>query len=88
MADCRDTIQMLYSYLDEMLDDALRHDIDTHLVSCPDCQGRMEFEFEVKARIRAKAVHEPLPADLERRLRECFDMNVVADPAVDDGSGQ
>jgi hypothetical protein len=89
MADCRETIQLLYSYLDEMLDDGLRQDIDTHLVSCPDCQGRMEFEFVVKARIRAKAADEPLSADLERRLLECFDIDLSNEPADDTGgSGQ
>lgn len=79
MADCRDTITQLYAYLDQMLDDELRRDIDRHLGDCPDCQGHMEFEFSLKARIRSRAATEPIPDDLEQRLRDCLNVDLDAD---------
>ena len=76
MADCRETIRHLYSYLDEMLEESLRVQISTHLDECPDCQDRVEFEYTLKARIRARAVDEPLPDELRQRLLDCFDMDI------------
>lgn len=75
MADCRETIVQLYAYLDQMLDESLREEIDIHLGECADCQGRVEFEFTLKARIKDRAIDEPLPPELERRLRECLDLD-------------
>jgi len=76
MADCRETIRQLYSYLDEMLEESLRVQISTHLDECPDCQDRVEFEYTLKARIRARATDEPLPDELRQRLLDCFDMDI------------
>lgn len=76
MADCRDTIRELYAYLDDILDESLRAQITTHLGDCPDCQDRVQFEHTLKARIRTKAVGEPLPESLRRRLLDCFDMDI------------
>lgn len=76
MADCRDTIRELYSYLDELLDEDLRIQITSHLDDCPDCQERVEFEITLKSRIRVRAAEEPLPDELRRRLLDCFDMDI------------
>lgn len=76
MADCRDTIRELYSYLDDVLDESLRVQITTHLHECPDCQDRVEFEYTLKARIRVRAAEEPLPDELRKRLLDCFDMDI------------
>ncbi len=76
MADCRDTIRELYSYLDELLDEDLRVQITSHLDDCPDCQERVEFEVTLKSRIRVRAAEEPLPDELRRRLLDCFDMDI------------
>ena len=76
MADCRETIRQLYSYLDEMLEESLRVQIRTHLDECPDCQDRVEFEYTLKARIRARAADEPLHDELRQRLLDCFDMDI------------
>ena len=75
MADCRDTIRELYSYLDEVLEESLRVQISTHLDECPDCQDRVQFEYTLKTRIRARAADEPLPDELRQRLLDCFDLD-------------
>ena len=75
MADCRDTLRELYSYLDDVLEESLRVQITTHLEDCPDCQDRVQFEYTLKARIRARAAEEPLPESLRQRLLDCLDLN-------------
>jgi mycothiol system anti-sigma-R factor len=75
MADCRDTLRELYSYLDDVLEESLRVQITTHLDDCPDCQDRVQFEYTLKARIRARAAEEPLPESLRQRLLDCLDLN-------------
>jgi hypothetical protein len=59
-----------------MLEESLRVQISTHLDECPDCQDRVEFEYTLKARIRARAAEEPLPESLRRRLLDCLDMDI------------
>ena len=54
MADCNETIRQLYAYLDEMLDESLKDDIALHLGDCPDCQGRVEFEYSLKIKISTR----------------------------------
>ena len=75
MADCRDTLRELYSYLDDVLEESLRVQITTHLDECPDCQDRVQFEYTLKARIRARAAEEPLPESLRQRRLDCLDLN-------------
>lgn len=77
MAECDETIRQLYAYLDDFLDDSMRSEINSHLVDCPDCQGRVEFEYSLKVHIRERAKEEPLPDELRRRLLSCFDLDMT-----------
>lgn len=76
MADCNDTIEQLYAYLDRLLDDELRFEIDEHLRLCPDCQGRVEFEHTLKITIRERSREEPVGEELRRRLLDCFEIDL------------
>ena len=76
MADCNDTIERLYAYLDSVLDDHLRVEIDEHLNVCPDCQGRLEFEHSLKIAIRERSHEEPVSDDLRQRLLDCFNISL------------
>lgn len=77
VAECDETIRQLYAYLDDFLDESLKTEISSHLVECPDCQGRVEFEYSLKAHIRVRAKEEPLPEELRQRLLNCFDLDVT-----------
>jgi mycothiol system anti-sigma-R factor len=79
VADCNETIRQLYAYLDEMLDESLKNDIALHLGDCPDCQGRVEFEYSLKLNIRARAQEEPVPDELRERLLGCFNLDLEAE---------
>lgn len=76
MADCNETIEQLYSYLDKILDDRLRVEIDEHLHVCPDCQGRLEFEHSLKIAIRERSRDEQVSDELRQRLLACFDIDL------------
>jgi mycothiol system anti-sigma-R factor len=76
MADCNDTIEQLYAYLDKILDDRLRVEIDEHLNLCTDCQGRLEFEHSLKIAIRERSRDEEVSDELRRRLLDCFDIDL------------
>lgn len=84
MAECDETIRQLYAYLDDFLDETMKAEITSHLVECPDCQGRVEFEYSLKVHIRHRAQEEPLPDELRQRLLNCFDLDVTDSG---DGSG-
>lgn len=76
MADCNDTIEQLYAYLDSVIDDTLRVEIDEHLHICPDCQGRIEFEHSLKIAIRERSNEEPVSDELRKRLLDCFNISL------------
>ena len=76
MADCNETIEQLYAYLDKILDDRLRVEIDEHLHVCSDCQGRVEFEHSLKVAIRERSRDEQVSDELRQRLLACFDIDL------------
>lgn len=84
MADCDETLRQLYDYLDEVLDAALRADIESHVGDCSDCRDRIEFESLLMVHIRRRSKEEPLPEDLRRRLLECLNVDVSGDTRRDD----
>jgi len=84
MANCDETLRQLYAYLDELLDEEMRVEIESHVGDCAGCRDRIEFESKLMVHIRQKSKEEPLPEDLRRRLLECLDVDVAADTRRDD----
>lgn len=84
MADCQETLRQLYAYLDEILDEALEAEIESHVGDCPDCRDRIEFESLLLVHIRQRSKEEPLPEELRQRLLECLDVEVPLDNRRDD----
>jgi len=84
MADCDETLRQLYAYLDELLDEEMRTEIQSHVGDCAGCRDRIEFESMLMIHIRRKSKEEPLPEDLRRRLLECLDVDVAPDTRRDD----
>lgn len=83
MAGCDDTLQLLYAYLDEVLDETARADIESHVGDCDECRDRVDFEYSLMTHIRKRSKEEPLPEELRRRLLECFDIDVTGDTRRD-----
>lgn len=77
--DCAETLQQLYGYLDQVLDEEMRASMDVHLAGCSDCKERVEFEYSLKVHLRTRAREEPIPDELRARLLGCFEIDIDTD---------
>ena len=70
MSDCRRTAERLPSYVDRMLDERERADVERHLAECPPCRDEAVREETGRTALRQCAEHlrgEPLPPGLRTR---------------------
>ncbi len=79
MANCKETIRELDSFLDDELDPKVRAHIFSHLGECHDCLEAFEFEAELKQAIRRKCSHDEMPAGLMSRIEECLHTDIDGD---------
>jgi anti-sigma factor (TIGR02949 family) len=70
--DCEEALRRLVEYLDAELRGDAQREVAQHLERCRSCFSRAEFEKRLKAST-ADLRREPLPADLERRIRHLID---------------
>lgn len=66
-ADCSDSIERLYAYLDGELTDERRSEIKRHLDECPPCGGAFDFEAELRAVIASRC-KDHVPEALRERI--------------------
>jgi anti-sigma factor (TIGR02949 family) len=68
MINCEEALRRLAEYLDaELLGESSR-EMEQHLERCRSCFSRVEFEKRLKS-CTAELRREPVPPDLERRIR-------------------
>lgn len=79
MADCKETIEQLETYLDEELPGERVAAIVDHLKSCSDCQGAYEFHAELTRVISVKAQRDEVSPEFLGRLRGCLDIDLLGD---------
>lgn len=70
--DCEEALRRLFEYLDAELHGEHHREMEQHLERCRSCFSRVEFEKRLKA-YTAELGHEPVPADVERRIRTLLD---------------
>ncbi len=70
-ADCEETIERLYTYLDGELTDERRVEIQRHLDDCSPCLKAYGFEAELRAVI-AQRCQEKVPESLLERVRQAL----------------
>jgi mycothiol system anti-sigma-R factor len=66
-ADCSDSIERLYSYLDGELTDERRAEIKRHLDECPPCLDAFDFESELRVVIASRC-KDRVPDALRERI--------------------
>jgi len=81
MADCRETIRDLETFLDGELTPEMHEAINGHLAECLDCLGAVEFHHGLREIIREKCRNDEIPADFVARLESCLNEDF-------DGDGQ
>ena len=70
--DCEAALRRLFEYLDAELHGEPHREMEQHLERCRSCFSRVEFERRLKA-YTAELGREPVPPDLERRVRRLLD---------------
>ena len=70
--DCEEALRRLFEYLDAELHGEPQREMQQHLERCRSCFSRVEFEKRLKA-YTAELGHEPVPTDVERRIRTLLD---------------
>lgn len=72
MADCRETIRELETFLDSELAPEVRAGIEAHLEGCMDCLQAFDFHAELRMVISAKCHNDEIPPGLLARIEQCF----------------
>ena len=67
MIDCDHCEEVMQPYLDRVLTDSERMDVERHLVRCFDCARRFRFEEDLRVYVRV-ACADQMPPDLKERL--------------------
>ena len=71
LADCKETLGELETFLDGELSEDARRAIRAHLDGCRDCLELFDFQAELKAMIATRCTDE-LPQGLRERIERCF----------------
>ena len=70
MANCQDTLDKLYVFLDRELDPAERRQVESHLSMCPPCRDVFRIEYNVLRVVGEKCRATEAPAQLVERVRK------------------
>ena len=77
MADCKETLDELYRYLDSELPPGRANEIVSHLKICTDCQSAFEFHADLHKVIREKSRNEDISPEFLANLRGCFGDDIL-----------
>jgi len=80
MADCNETLNELYNFLDGELGPDVRNAVQHHLDDCMDCLQVFDFHAELRQVIKAKCVEQHIPPGLMERVKGCFGPETIAEP--------
>jgi anti-sigma factor (TIGR02949 family) len=67
MISCAEAVRQLWEYLDGLVDESDREEIEEHLSFCRRCCGELDFADELR-RFLAQPYEPHLPADVKARL--------------------
>ncbi len=70
---CAEIENLLFSYLDDELDEHERIDFESHLADCASCADRVDAETRFSDTMRMHLAPPPVPELLERRLLRALD---------------
>jgi len=69
---CAEAVRQLWAYLDGIVDESHREEIEEHLAFCRRCCGEVEFAEELRDFLAAQAA-EDIPDDVRARLTATLD---------------
>jgi anti-sigma factor (TIGR02949 family) len=65
---CREALEHLFSYLDDQIRVGKRRELEQHLTRCPACSARLNFERELRVRLR-QVGQPPIPQAFAKRIK-------------------
>lgn len=65
---CREALEHLFDYLDDQVRVGKRRELEQHLIRCPACSARRNFEQELRARLR-QVGQPPIPEAFAKRIK-------------------
>lgn len=77
--DCDEVMRQLFDFLDGEVDIAAQDEIHQHIEDCRSCFSRVEFERQLKSRVRG-ASKDTAPGSLQRRVAD-----LMKDLGIGDG---
>lgn len=69
MANCQDTLDKLYTFLDRELDPVERREVEAHLSLCPPCREVFRIEYNVLRAVGEKCRETAAPPELVARVK-------------------
>ncbi|MBD0328935.1 MAG: zf-HC2 domain-containing protein [Thermoleophilia bacterium] len=72
MITCAEAVRQLWEYLDGLVDESQREQIEEHLAFCRRCCGELEFAEELRGFLATHA-REELPPAVRERLTATLD---------------
>jgi mycothiol system anti-sigma-R factor len=82
MADCKQTLRELDTFLDGELSDTTREQIHQHIDGCVDCLQTFAFHADLKQAIRRKCGNDEMPASLLAKIEMCFNEDFDGDGII------
>lgn len=81
MANCQETLDKLYSFLDRELDPRERREVEAHLSLCPPCREVFRIEYNVLRVVGEKCRETAAPPELVARVKRlCGGTTSAPDP--------
>jgi len=68
---CRELVELLIDFVSDELPAEHRQRIEQHLRRCPPCEAYLA-SYQTTIRLTRQLQCEPIPPELERRLRACL----------------
>ena len=68
---CRELVELLIDFVSDELPAEHRQRIEQHLRRCPPCEAYLA-SYQTTIRLTRQLPCEPIPPELERRLRACL----------------
>jgi len=65
---CQEALEHLFNYLDDQIQVVKQRELEQHLMRCPACSARMNFERELKAKLR-QVGQPPVPEAFAMRIK-------------------
>ena len=66
--NCEEALKRLFEFIDHELADDDRDGLERHLRACRSCFSRVEFELQLKDKLRGLVLHDP-PDTIRERIK-------------------